>query len=115
MGNFSWITQDTGRCINNGFNKKKTFKVHMIDNKGNTWTEKNYEGYGVFEGKDFFVLLAEMNGKKTRDEGIDLYFGDEPFLSPNLNEYKEKWINRPPMDCPFQGDKVHKMFKNPWI
>jgi hypothetical protein len=101
----------------------------MVDNENNKWQENNYEGYGVFGGKDFFELLADMNGKgvtqfqiderfakgydKTKEEsrtdllrsiGIDLYFGDEPFISPNLYEDSRlEWKNRTPEDCPNQG------------
>lgn len=89
MGFFSWKTQDTNRSIANIYSNKPTFKVIMLDNKGNKWVEENYEGYGEFGGKDFYVLLAEMNDVKgdfetLRSAGIDLYFGDEPFISPNL-------------------------------
>lgn len=104
MGFFSWKTQDTNRSISNTFSGTETFTVYMLDNKGNTWVEDNYEGYGVFGGKDFYELLAEMNGKTTRDEGIDLAFGDEPFISPNLYESSfEVWRNRTPEDCELQG------------
>ena len=57
--------------------------VWMLDDKGNTWQEDAYEGYGVFGGKDFYELLAEMNGleltgdaQKDRMLGIDLAFKD---------------------------------------
>lgn len=104
MGFFSWLTQDTNKSIPSSYSERKTFKVIMSDNKGNHWVEEDYEGYGVFGGKDFYELLAEMNGKKGRDAGIDLAFGTEPFISPNLNEKKPKhWENRPPQECEFQG------------
>lgn len=104
MGFFSWKTQDTNRSIPNNSSGKKTFSVTMIDNKGNSWTETDYEGYGVFGGKDFYELLAEMNGLEGRSNGIALCFSDKPFISPNLNENPEaKWRNRPPEDCEFQG------------
>jgi len=39
-----------------------------------------------------------------RGIGIDLYFGDKAFLSPNLNEDSNiGWKNRTPDDCPNQG------------
>jgi hypothetical protein len=60
----------------------------MTDNAGNQWVEEQYEGYGVFGGKDFFELLAEMNGETGREAGIDLAHGDEPFLSPNLHKVR---------------------------
>jgi len=62
MGFFSWKTQDTDRSISNTYSNVKTFTVEMIDNAGNIFTEDNYEGYGRFGGKDYYELLAEMNG-----------------------------------------------------
>ena len=71
MGFFSWKTNDTNRSIGNIYGDlTKVITVYMKDNKGNVWEEDAYEGYGEFGGKDFFVLVAEMNGLKTRDEGI---------------------------------------------
>jgi hypothetical protein len=76
----------------------------MIDNNGNEWRECEYEGYGVFAGRDFYELLAEMNGKEGREEGIRLAFGNAPYLSPNLwEEGGKKWVNRAPETCPNQG------------
>ena len=60
MGQFSWITQDTFESIRNNLKGYKS-RAFMHDNKGNVWEEKEYEGYGVFGGKDFYQLLAEMN------------------------------------------------------
>jgi len=68
MGFFSWKTQDTDTSIANAHSNRATFKVQMIDNNGNVWTENNYDGYGVFGGKDFYELLAEMNGVVERDK-----------------------------------------------
>lgn len=105
MGFFSWNTQDTDRSICNTYSNRKPFTVYMFDNKGNKWKESDYEGYGEFGGLDFYELLATMNGRKPdRGEGIDLWFGDEPFISPNLAEDPNwKWENRPPKDCEYQG------------
>jgi hypothetical protein len=85
MGCFSWITQDTNMSILiDGYGPKsllgKTY--YMWDNKGNCWTEPEYLGYGVFGGKDYYVLLAEMNNvydtgvsdDKKRYDGIQLEF-----------------------------------------
>tara|TARA_R110002126_G_scaffold4637_9_gene24421 strand:+ start:96 stop:455 length:360 start_codon:yes stop_codon:yes gene_type:complete len=117
MGQFSWITQDTQKSISNTY----PTPVTMTDNKGNKWTEEHYEGYGIFQGKDFYELVVEMNPsfldnpealkmmntpfkKEIRDIGICIVFGDKPFLSPNLNENSEiKWTNSKPQDCPNQG------------
>lgn len=75
MGQFSWRTQDTDERIVAGEKKP----IYMTDNRGNTWREDCYKGYGVFGGKDFYELLAEMNGKDSnRMTGIDLAFGMQP-------------------------------------
>lgn len=107
MGFFSWKTQDTNRSISNRYSKLPTFPVVMLDNKGNEWIEENYEGYGSFGGKDFFELLAQMNGKTTREEGISLYFGESPCISPNLIEKVNLedyvWVDESPERCPDQG------------
>ena len=110
MGQFSWIAQDTQKSISNTY----PTPVTMTDNKGNKWTENDYEGYGVFQGKDFYDLLAEMNPPllntkyrerlndvELREIGIEIAFGDDPYLSPNLNNNSEiKWTNSKPQDCP---------------
>ena len=62
MGFFSWKTQDTDRSIPNRWSTRKPFTVVMLDDKGNKWFEQNYDGYGRFGGKDYYELLAEMNG-----------------------------------------------------
>jgi len=111
MGFFSWKTQDTNQSIANSFSGRNTFKVHMVDNKGNVYTEHNYEGYGVFGGKDFFVLLSEMNGifladkEDMREAGIDLAFSNKPYLSPNLVRNLDNWryTEQAPEDCEYQG------------
>ena len=114
MGQFSWITQDTEEAIREsyGCDDERLTTAYMHDNKGNIWEEKSYEGYGVFGGKDFYQLLAEMNNvngltgdaKKDRNLGIDLAFGDKPFISPNLTRNKEwNWINKEPESDPNQG------------
>jgi hypothetical protein len=115
MGFFSWKTQDTDTSIANAHSNRATFKVQMIDNNGNVWTENNYDGYGVFGGKDFYELLAEMNGVVERDKvqlqgeaytdymrnkGIDLAFskgnssgvGTEGVYYPNLIEQARGWV-----------------------
>lgn len=111
MGQFSWITQDTKESIrNNGIIKKKK-KAFMYDNKGNVWKEKDYEGYGEFGGKDFYELVAEMNGyedlidnEEKRMKGIDIVFGEDTYISPNLTRDKGwSWIDEAPEDCPNQG------------
>ena len=76
-GQFSWMTQDTGNQI--GSEKENTIAVTMFDNKGGKWLERKYDGYGEFGGKDYYELLAQMNGieNANRQDGIDLAFGKQ--------------------------------------
>jgi hypothetical protein len=69
------MTQDTGQQI--GSEKENTIPVYMFDNKGRYYYEKNYDGYGDFGGKDYYELLAQMNGYSRGDrmDGIDMAFG----------------------------------------
>lgn len=79
MGFFSWNTCDTGESIANNCSGRETFEVHMITPDGRVFTEKDYDGYGIFGGKDFYDLLAELNGLSgDRDAGIDLCFAGNP-------------------------------------
>ena len=111
MGFFSWNTQDTDKSIANQYSNRKTFRVQMMDNKGNVWTEDNYDGYGRFGGKDYYVLMAEMNGlgdsEDPRNAGIDLAFQEDQtnVIFPNLVEEKDGWVFDPigPDTCPDQG------------
>lgn len=112
MGFFSWRTQDTDKSISNQYSTRNTFRVQMMDDKGNVWTEDNYDGYGEFGGKDYYELLAEMNGGPSdRNYGIDLAFkdspnGDNPEVKfPNLVEMAEGWQYDPkgPESCIDQG------------
>ena len=123
MGFFSWNTQDTDKSIANQYSNRKTFRVQMMDNKGNVWTEDDYEGYGRFGGKDYYELLAEMNGftsdktgeaytDEARGFGIDIAFKDngsgvatEGVYYPNLVEHASGWVYEMggPDSCDFQG------------
>ena len=106
MGFFSWETQDSNESIANHYSDRSVFTVYMHDQLGNTWQEDKYEGYGVFGGKDYYELLAEMNGLKTREEGIELAYSDpaKPCLFPNLTRCRDwKYKNQPPENCEFQG------------
>lgn len=93
MGFFSWKTQDTHRPIPNIFqDRRPVFTVYMVDPRdGTKYEESEYEGYGVFGGKDFYELLAELNGKQTREEGIKIAFSGEEYRSPILVEDAGLW------------------------
>jgi hypothetical protein len=111
MGMFSWIAQDTNKPIYvTGYQKRgyEQRKYYMWDNKGNSWKEPDYEGYGIFGGKDYYILLAEMNRTygedvtedKKREEGIDIEFSSnkDGIVFPNLTETSVwTWINKQPV------------------
>lgn len=117
MGFFSWNTCDTGESIANNCSDRATFEVHMITPDGRVFTEKDYEGYGIFGGKDFYDLLCELNGLTGgRDAGIDLCFagnssGDDtpgviyPKLVKDLDDdVVEQYRSLPnPESCEAQG------------
>jgi len=117
MGYFSWKTCDTDRSIANNDSGRETIKVHMITPDGRVFTEKDYDGYGEFGGKDFYELLAELNGLGSdRSAGIDLCFKDNtngddtpgviyPKLVEDLDEdVKGQYENLPnPITCSDQG------------
>jgi hypothetical protein len=105
MGFFSWITQDTGRSICNAHSNRQTFKVVMSDNQGHHWVELDYGGYGIFGGKDYYVLLDEMNGGTgDRQEGINKAFSkDDSIIYPSLTESGAYHIGLEPPHCDEQG------------
>ena len=104
MGYFSFKTQDTNRSICNRDSRRDTFRVFMYDDKGNRHYERNYAGYGVFGGVDYYELLAEMNGKKTREQGIKIAYSGKPYKAPNLAESPVwDYINEAPERCEDQG------------
>ena len=105
MGFFSWITQDTKRSISNRYSSRPPFPVTMTDNRGNRWHETGYDGYGVFGGKPYYELLAEMNGLPPDfDTGVDLAYSTQPHITPNLTEDPEwAWRDEAPESCPGQG------------
>jgi|TARA_R110000782_G_scaffold6510_4_gene22372 hypothetical protein len=98
----------------------------MLDDKGNSWKEDNYEGYGEFGGKDYYELLAEMNedlwdiykeknpsnpfdDDAIRCLGIKINYrckkDGRKFKSPNLVSDLDKWVykSEAPEDCFYQG------------
>ena len=128
MGVFSWITQDTNKSIAIADNPggRSHFAVTMTDHKGNKWREYAYDGYGIFGGMDYYVLVAKMNPSlhaesekeinnkanlfienpiSLRDIGIEIAFGDYADAKfPNLTEAHDcEWINDKPEDCEYQG------------
>ena len=114
MGQFSWISQNTNEAILESDSRKKAGlnqTVVMVDNNNNYYIEKDYQGYGNFGEKDFYSLLAEMNGLGSdRNDGIRLTFSGKEYLSPNLyiltpdkNPEDFKWSDSKPKNDPNQG------------
>jgi hypothetical protein len=119
MGFFSWRTSDTNRSIPNIYSEVEPFTVHMITEDGQVFTEHEYNGYGEFGGKDFYELLAELNGitegdtDSKRCKGIDLFYDKtivnlkQPKLVeklPSKDKWKEEWDNLDyPVSCEYQG------------
>ena len=76
----------------------------MTDDRGNSYKEQNYEGYGVFGGKDYYVLLDEMNGGVgNRNAGIKLACSDKEYISPSLSQCGDYYDGKAPDDCLDQG------------
>jgi hypothetical protein len=107
-GQFSWMTQDTGQQI--GSQDENMIPVYMFDDKGKYYYENDYDGYGEFGGKDYYDLVAEMNGytvddaekfggtfENLRGIGIKLAFGElepkngGPVLFPALVTKPDKF------------------------
>ena len=105
MGMFSFKTQDTDKSISNSYSVRDTFKVIMTDNKNNQFIEYNYEGYGEFQGMDYFELVDTMNGGKgDRERGIKLYYENEKeTIFPSLTENGKYYDGERPNECEYQG------------
>ena len=106
MGCFSWFTQDKSHkriVIGTG----TYYMVGKVNGAIVSYEEKNYNGYGVFGGKDYYELMAEMNGKtlsdfdgdrdKLRKAGIDMAFDgstvgySDKWVHPSLSTIKDDW------------------------
>jgi len=88
-------TTDTNESI--PINCDNTFRVHLIDNLGNKWTECNYDGCGFFGNKNIFELIANMNNKYTQEDGVKLFINrNTNTIFPNIIRYYDdstEWIN----------------------
>ncbi len=69
MGQFSWKSQDTHRqifCDWDEYGDQRTF--YMIDPRdGTKYKEEAYEGYGIFGGRDFYELFADINKQQSSE------------------------------------------------
>lgn len=96
MGYFSWKTSDTDVSISNRDSSRGALPSVMVDKDNNYYVELCYLGYGVFNNKDAFELLAEMNYSAdeiksylsisrintVRDMGIELACSGNPIKYP---------------------------------
>lgn len=100
MGVFSWITSDTKQPI---WIYSFQFRVYLVSPTGKYWAEDHYDGYGVFGGKDFYQLVAELNEDKLKSPltditdtdrllGINLLCDDENHFKTNAQLKAENII-----------------------
>lgn len=61
MGYFSWVTSDTNKSICNIYSGKTTFPVYVLCPDQSIIREDNYEGNGIFGGRDIYALVAIWN------------------------------------------------------
>lgn len=93
MGQFSWYAQDTLDPI---WNDRDKFKVYMVDPlTGERYEENDYEGYGVFGGRDYYELLATINYPITKYLNPEYFNGDGTIDKTlcKLHNKKLKWEN----------------------
>lgn len=67
MGFFSWKNSDTGKSIINRYHPRGPVKTYMLSPTEDPIEEDNYEGYGVFGGKDAFNHWMDLNKPEHRD------------------------------------------------
>ena len=89
MGIFSFLTSDGEQQI------KINGSVYMILPNNTHILEENYEGYGVFDGVDFFVEIAYFNMKYLNEnllkEIMDFFLKNSD-VSDNYDKNKEQKI-----------------------
>ena len=114
---FSSFKTIEGKSISNAFSTRGAFKVYMVDDKNNKYIENAYQGYCEFGGKDYFVLLYEMNTGKSvdqenerehesaRQKGISIFYSDDKHIKyPMLTTNKHReWENKKTESCKYQG------------
>jgi hypothetical protein len=116
MGFFSWKTEE-GESISNSSSKRGALPVYMYLPDGQVVFEKNYEGYGVFGGLDFYSLVAKYNkpemcsGNEEEDRSIGIEYeyhsgaAYNKIIMPRFSIFKNLDYNKMlnPMVCEDQG------------
>jgi hypothetical protein len=85
MGQFSWLTSDTGEQILEQLSDHGIKQTVYLLQPGDlpSIREDNYEGYGVFGGIDAMEWLARINGAGIdRNDGITLQYSGRPLQFP---------------------------------
>lgn len=123
MGFFSWKTSDTDKSISNTNSSRGPLSVYVLCPDGSKLYEPQYEGYGVFAGRDVYALVAQWNApekckdeqgnwlsdEEVRDLGIDLacYDKDNARLKFPIKIVENGKLNYeqvgPAMSCDLQG------------
>lgn len=84
MGQFSFISRNGEQIRNEYHAGQKVWMVYKDGTDVKVAVEDEYDGYGRFGGLDYYEVVATMNGKKTRDEGLTLAFEGKDVLFPQL-------------------------------
>ena len=119
MGFFSWLTCDTQKSISNTYSVRGAFTVYLLIPRefgGGYIREDDYEGYGIFGGRDAYALVAQWNcpEKCCGDDGKDRRVGIDIacYNKQNMNlKYPIKIAEHPipyeaaaySPNCPEQG------------
>lgn len=77
MGCFSWITSDTNKSISSYDSCRGSFPVYLLCPDGTKIKEENYEGYGIFGGRDAYALVAIWNIPEACKDEDDNFKPDE--------------------------------------
>jgi len=126
MGCFSWFTQDKKhkRIVIGEYLDNPIYMVGKVNGQIVSYSESCYGGYGVFGGKDYYVFMAELNGKtlddyngdinKMRSDGIHMAFDNDSmgysrkWVHPSLSLVMNDWKDGVPPECdPNQGFATH--------
>lgn len=91
MGQFSWFTQDSGVQIFNDWDTQGDRQtIHMVDPRdGTDYKEEGYEGYGEFDGRDFYELFADINREIIEKYACGLIRDKEEYLAIMNKPYKD--------------------------
>jgi hypothetical protein len=103
MGQFSWISKNGHAIRAEMHHGQKVWMAYLDENdKVQIVKEDEYEGYGVFGGLDYYEVLAKMNGKETRADGILEAFAAHPDI--NWVKFPQLYTVEP------SPDQIHNWF-----